>query len=199
MLLPDIVTLSGSTRTGSFNAALAAHIARRLDALGASAEALSLKDFPMPIYDGDLEQAEGVPETALALKRRIGAADGVVLVTPEYNAGIPPLLKNAIDWVSRITEEGDAPGSVWKERPTLLGAASPGALGGIRALLQLRQTMEVGLGAFVAPSWIMLPGAGGAFAEDGTLKPGRSADLMEAALAQFLRLVEAGSGLRTPR
>src|SRR5690348_3026537 len=101
MPAPKILVIPGSLRTGSHNLKLAMAAAYEVARSGADVSRISLADFPMPIYDGDLQGRSGIPASAVNLKRMIGAHHGVLIVTPEYNASIPPLLKNAIDWVSR--------------------------------------------------------------------------------------------------
>ena len=104
MAHPRILVFSGSARIGSHNARLASLVGERLSDNGAEVTSISLRDFPMPLYDGDLEVAEGVPENAVALKRLMQQHHGVFIASPEYNAGVPPLLKNVIDWISRVSE-----------------------------------------------------------------------------------------------
>src|SRR6202043_3983679 len=103
-----ILVIPGSLRTGSLNARLAATAAYELAQAGAEVTRISLADFPLPIYDGDLQTKSGVPKSAVDLKRMIGSHHGVLIVTPEYNASVPPLLKNAIDWVSRVQDTHEA-------------------------------------------------------------------------------------------
>src|ERR1700688_1599522 len=97
-----ILVIPGSLRTGSLNAKLAATIAVEFVQAGAEITRISLADFPLPIYDGDLQSKSGVPKHAVNLKRMISAHHGVLIVTPEYNSSVPPLVKNTIDWVSRV-------------------------------------------------------------------------------------------------
>jgi len=99
-----ILVIPGSLRTGSLNAKLAATLAHELSQAGADVTRISLADFPLPIYDGDLQAKSGVPKNAVNLKRMMASHHGVVLVTPEYNSSVPPLVKNTIDWVSRVQD-----------------------------------------------------------------------------------------------
>src|ERR1039457_4132238 len=99
-----ILVIPGSLRSGSLNARLAAVAGYELAQLGAEVSRISLADFPLPIYDGDLQTKSGVPKNAVNLKRMIGAHQGVLIVTPEYNSSVPPLVKNAIDWVTRVQD-----------------------------------------------------------------------------------------------
>lgn len=186
MPTPSILVFAGSTRTGSFNEKLAALAAARLAALGAAVTHISLRDYVMPLYDGDHEAAEGPPATAKALAEAIARHHGVFIAAPEYNASITPLLKNAIDWVSRIK----LPVSPYKERVFALSAASPGPYGGLRGLIHTRHVLEIGCGALVIPETVAVGNAAQAFAADGTLTVERSAHMLDACLARLVR--EAG-------
>src|ERR1700727_518340 len=111
-----ILVIPGSLRTGSHNAKLAAAAAHQLAQAGAEVTRISLGDFPLPIYDGDLQTQSGVPKHAINLKRMMSAHHGVLMVTPEYNSSVPPLLKNAIDWVSRVQDAHEPRGEVFRGR-----------------------------------------------------------------------------------
>ena len=119
-----ILVIPGSLRTGSLNAKLAAVAAYRFAQAGAEVTRISLADFPLPIYDGDLQARSGVPKNAINLKRMIGAHHGVLIVTPEYNASIPPLVKNTIDWVTRVQDGQETRGQVFHGRPFAIAAAA---------------------------------------------------------------------------
>ncbi|MGY8662047.1 NAD(P)H-dependent oxidoreductase [Bradyrhizobium sp. UFLA05-109] len=138
MPAPKILVIPGSLRTGSHNAKLAAVAAYEFAQAGVDVTRVSLADFPLPIYDGDLQAKSGVPKHAVNLKRMIGAHQGVLIVTPEYNASVPPLLKNAIDWVSRVQDPHEARGEVFRGRAFAIAGASQSRLGGARALQALR-------------------------------------------------------------
>src|SRR3979490_976634 len=133
-----ILVIPGSLRTGSLNARLAATAAYELAQADPEAPRLSLGDFPLPIYDGDLQTKSGVPKHAINLKRMIGAHHGVLIVTPEYNSSVPPLVKNTVDWVTRVQDAPEGRGQVFRETPFAIAAASAGRLGGTRALAALR-------------------------------------------------------------
>ncbi|WP_369720207.1 NADPH-dependent FMN reductase [Bradyrhizobium sp. LLZ17] len=135
---PKILVIPGSLRTGSHNAKLAAVAVSEFAQAGVDVSRISLADFPLPIYDGDLQAKSGVPKHAINLKRMIGAHHGVLIVSPEYNASVPPLLKNAIDWVSRVHELNEARGEVFRNRIFALAGASQSRLGAARALQSLR-------------------------------------------------------------
>jgi len=132
-----ILALSGSLRKASFNTRLARALAVRAPD-GMTVELATCHGIPL--YDGDDEERDGVPDSVLALRDRIKAADALVLITPEYNAGMPGVLKNALDWLTRPPSEI---GATFQDRPTALAGATPGGLGTILAqggsLVVLRQ------------------------------------------------------------
>src|SRR4029078_1382033 len=133
-----ILVIPGSLRTGSHNARLAAAARQEPVLSGGEVTRISLSDFPLPIYDGDLQAKSGAPKHAVNLKRMIGAHHGVLIVSPEYNASVPPLLKNAIDWVSRVHELHEARGEGFRNPAFALAGASQSRLGAARALQALR-------------------------------------------------------------
>lgn len=169
-----VLVFSGSTRSGSLNGRLAAAAATELARLDAAVTFISLADYPMPLYDGDLEAAEGQPDAALKLKRQFCAHQGIFIAGPEYNAGMTPLLKNAIDWVSRVREDGEPPLAAYRGRVFALGSASPGGFGGMRSQIVTRQVLELGCGALVIPEFCTVPAAHQAFDEAGHLKDERT-------------------------
>lgn len=160
---PRILVLAGSIRIGSLNARLAAVAAKELARSEAEVSLISLQDFALPLYDGDVEAACGPPEAAARLKRMICAHHGVFIASPEYNASITPLLKNAVDWVSRVRDGKEPALAAYRNRAFALGAASNGRYGGMRSLMALRQILELGCGAVVIPEQIVVPGAAQAF------------------------------------
>ena len=162
-----LLFFAGSTREGSFNrklAALAHHIAF---ANGVEAVLVDLKDYPMPLYNGDLEAKEGPPERARAFKALLAEYQGVFIASPEYNSSVTPLLKNTLDWVSRVKDDQI---DVFRSRVFAISGASPGYYGAMRSLLHLRQILEIGLGASVIPQQIAVQRAMDAFEGDGSLK-----------------------------
>src|SRR3974390_1861287 len=150
-----ILVVPGSLRTGSLNAKLAAVIAHRFALAGVDVTRLSLADFPLPIYDGDLQAKSGVPKNAINLKRMLAAHHGILLVTPEYNSSVPALVKNTIDWVSRVQDPHEVRGQVFRDRPFAIAAASESRLGGTRALAALRLILAA-LQATVIPNQLAL-------------------------------------------
>ncbi|MBX6426263.1 MAG: NAD(P)H-dependent oxidoreductase [Variibacter sp.] len=188
MSQPRILVFAGSVRTGSFNARLAALAAKELTRLDAEVTLISLVDFPLPLYNADAEAESGVPENAVKLKRLFCRQHGVFIASPEYNASITPLLKNTLDWISRVREGREPPLAAFKNRVFALGAASNGTYGGMRSLIALRQVLELGCGALVLPEQIAVREAAVAFDEMDNLKDERTARLLTAVTE---RLVEA--------
>ena len=166
----SILFIPGSSRAGSFNKKLAKLGAEIAAANGIHATFVDLGDYPMPIYNGDLEAMDGPPENARKIKNLMLAHEAVFIVSPEYNASFSPLLKNTLDWVSHIRDEGETPMQAYRSRVFALASASPGGLGGLRGLMQLRQVLELGLGALVLPEQFAVPRAADAFDENGHLK-----------------------------
>lgn len=164
-----ILVIPGSLRTGSLNARLAATAAYEFTQAGADVTRISLADFPLPIYDGDLQSKSGVPKNAVNLKRMISAHHGVLIVTPEYNSSVPALVKNTIDWVSRVQDGQERRGQVFRERPFAIAAASEGRLGGTRALAALRLILSA-CHATVIPNQLALSFASEAYDDMDRLK-----------------------------
>lgn len=192
---PRLLFISGSAREGSLNTRLARLAFRIAEANGIAAAFADLGDYPLPIYDGDLEDRDGAPDNAIKLKHLISVHTGILIAAPEYNAGITPLLKNAIDWVSRVKENDEPAGLVYKTRVFALAAASPGGFGGMRGLIQLRQTLTLGLGALVLPDQVVIARATEAFDDDGSLKVTAQQEMVKdlvAKLARAARLLHCG-------
>ena len=168
MSKPRILAFSGSLRAESFNQKLAAIAAEGARAAGAEVTLISLRDFRMPLFDEDLEAAEGMPPAAQQLKALFAAHQGLIIASPEYNSTITAALNTAIDWVSRATEPDEAPLSVLRGKSAAILAASPGGYGGSRSLTQLRPFL-VNIGIFVLPDQVTIPKAHEAFGNDGKL------------------------------
>lgn len=191
---PRILAFAGSLRTGSYNRKILAAAADGARAAGADVTRIDLRDFPLAVYDGDLEAADGLPESVRSLKSHFDAADGLLLACPEYNAGIPGTLKNVLDWVSR-PGPGEKPLQAFRGKVAALCSASPGALGGVRGLLQMRSVLG-SIGVVVLSDQVSLPKANEAFDDEGNVvDPGRRKALMELGGA----LAHATRALRTAR
>lgn len=189
-----LLFFAGSAREGSLNKRLARLAHDVAEANGIPATFADLGDYPMPIYDGDLEASEGPPANASKLKALMSVHHGVFIACPEYNASITPLLKNSLDWVSRVKDEGGAPPTVYKTRVFALGSASPGALGGFRSLMAVRQTLELGLGALVLPDQIAVGMATDAFDENGHLKDKALMGLLKSVVEKLARAAHVMRG-----
>lgn len=178
-----LLLVPGSTRTEAFSKRLARAASALAADVGAEATCIDLRDFAMPLYDGDLETRAGVPEAAARLRGLVKAHDALVFVSPEYNASLPAVLKNTLDWLSR--PYAPEPGvSVFRDKVAGLLSSSPGALGGMRGLVHLRQIL-MNLGMLVVTEQFALGGAADAFAADG----GLADEKHRAAVSKVLRRV----------
>jgi chromate reductase len=160
-----ILGISGSLRTGSYNTALLHAAAALADGRALRIETATLHGIPL--YDGDAEQQGGLPQAVRALRERVLAADGLLLVSPEYNNGVPGVFKNAIDWLSR--KPGGEP-DVFRDRPAAVIGASPGGFGTVLAQahwLPVLRTLGV---RFYAGGRLMVARAGNVFGADGRLQ-----------------------------
>jgi chromate reductase len=165
-----LLFFSGSARDASYNKRLARLGAEIAEANGIAATFADLGDYPMPLYDADLQALEGVPENAKKFEALMKVHTGIFIACPEYNASITPLLKNTLDWVSRVRIEGEEPLAVYKTRVFALGSCSPGGLGGLRGVNVVRSTLELGVGALVLPDQFAVAKAAEAFEDNGHLK-----------------------------
>src|SRR5476651_265665 len=186
MPAPKILILPGSTRSGSYNVKLAALAAKELTLIDADVTRISLADYPLPLYEGDLESKAGAPDNAVRLKQMIMAHHGVFIASPEYSASVTPLLKNAIDWVSRVRERGDPTYAAFKGRVFAISSASPGRAGGLRSLMALRQILELGCGALVIPEQVAILQAEQAFDDMDNIADTGTANLFRAQLARLV-------------
>jgi chromate reductase, NAD(P)H dehydrogenase (quinone) len=180
-----ILVIPGSLRTGSLNARLAAAAAHQLAISGAEVTRISLSDFPLPIYDGDLQAKSGVPKHAVNLKRMMSAHHGVLIVTPEYNSSVPALVKNTIDWISRVQDPHEARGQVFRERVFAIASASGNRLGGTRALAALRLILTA-CHASVVPNQLALSFADQAYDEMDHLKHPADIEALQALVRQLI-------------
>ena len=165
--MSKILAFSGSARKDSYNQKLVKIAAAGAEKAGADVTLINLADFPMPIFNQDLESATGMPDEAREFKRMLIDHDGFLIASPEYNSAFSPLLKNAIDWASR--REGDeTPLLAYKGKVAAIMSASPGALGGLRGLMFLRVVLS-NIGVTVLASQHAVPGAALAFTAQGLL------------------------------
>jgi chromate reductase, NAD(P)H dehydrogenase (quinone) len=182
-----ILVIPGSLRTGSHNAKLAAAASHELAQAGAEVTRISLGDFPLPIYDGDLQSRFGVPKNAVNLKRMMSAHHGVLIVTPEYNSSVPALVKNTIDWVSRVQDAHEARGQVFRERAFAMAAASESRLGGTRSLAALRLILSA-CHATVIPNQLALSFASEAYDDMDRLKHPADIEQLGALVRQLIEV-----------
>lgn len=162
-----ILAFAGSSRKDSVNKKFVAAAAIVAETQGASVTLIDLADYGLPLYNGDLEQ-EGYPDNARRLKALFVDHDALLIASPEYNSSITPLLKNTIDWVSRPDPEAAEPSAPYANKTVALIAASPGGLGGMRALNHLRDIFY-NLGCIVLPEAVAMGGAFKAFDEQGNV------------------------------
>lgn len=178
-----LLGISGSLRSGSTNTMLVHEAARVFDPAR-----FTLGDLHLPLYDGDLEQSEGIPEAVLKLASQIAAADAVVISGPEYNKGLSGVLKNALDWVSR-TE-----GNPWAGKPVAVMSAAAGRAGGERTQVMLRNCLTAFNPRLLQGPEVMIAAPSGAFDDDGRLSDARSVKMLDGlmtALRDEVALLEA--------
>lgn len=171
-----ILALAGSTRRDSLNRTLIQAATAIAQGAGAEVTLLDLNDYPLPLYNGDLEAREGLPESALRLKTLFKSHDALMIASPEYNSSVSPLLKNTLDWVSREWQ-GESGLLPYQNKLAAIMAASPGALGGMRMLPHLRQILNT-LGVMVLPGQFSLAHADQAFDDTGLKSPQRLESLI---------------------
>ena len=174
MRSPSVLAFAGSTRKESLNKLLIDEAIGLMTTTGARVTKVDLADYPLPLYDGDLEADQGLPENAKILKSHMIAHDGFLIAAPEYNGAITAVLKNVIDWVSR--PQPDEPSLVaYRGKTAALLAASPGVIGGLRGLTIMRMILT-NLGMVVIPEQQTIPRANGAFDASGRLKESADRD-----------------------
>ncbi|HUR59160.1 MAG TPA: NAD(P)H-dependent oxidoreductase [Opitutaceae bacterium] len=188
MPAPHILAFAGSARRESLNKKLLANVVEFTRAAGAEVTVVDFKDLPIPLYEGDLEDAEGMPPNAQKLIDLITQHQGLLISTPEYNSQMPPVLKNAIDWCTRADD------NPLKGKVAAVVSASPGAFGAIRSMTLLRALL-VHLGCHVVPAQCILPAADKAFDEQGKLKEERTRKAAQGVANELVRVTKALSGM----
>lgn len=148
--MTKLLAFAGSVRQASYNQAIVDVAAQGAREYGVEVNVVSLADYAMPLFNEDEEQQHGIPDNAKAFKKLLTEHDGFLIASPEYNSSYPALLKNAIDWASRM-EEGDKPMQAFKGKVAGIMAASAGGLGGMRVLVVLRMLLA-NIGVTVIPS-----------------------------------------------
>lgn len=185
---PRILAFAGSLRAASFNKKLVQVAAAGARTAGAQVTYIDLKEFPLPVFDEDLEAAEGLHPNARKLKDLFLAHEGLLIASPEYNSSISAALKNAIDWVSRPAP-GEAALACFAGKAAAIMAASPGALGGLRGLVTVRSILG-NIRVTVLPDQIAIVKAHEAFTPEGALKEARQQETVQrigATLADAVR------------
>lgn len=186
MFKPKLLIFSGSIRGASTNTKLAGCAYKTLSQMNCEPTLISLADYEMPIYDGDLETQKGAPASARKLARLMHESHGMVISSPEYNGSVTPLLKNTIDWVSRVSSDEEGPIVPYKGKFAGLISTSPGQMGGINSITQLAQILSR-IGVLVINERVTVGSSGSAFDEMENLSNERSQTLLE---ATCLSLVE---------
>jgi len=184
---PKILVFAGSTRTGSLHRKLAALAADELRRAGVDVTLADLREYPMPLYDGDAEAAQGVPENARRFKELVRSHDALVIASPEYNGSFSALVKNTIDWISRPAA-GEPPLAVFRGKPAALLSASPGPGAGKRGLRHLRELLEM-IGMKVVPAQVAVARASEAFDEAGNLIRPEDQEAVRSLVEELVRLV----------
>jgi chromate reductase, NAD(P)H dehydrogenase (quinone) len=192
-MLPRILAFAGSLRRESFNKKLAAIAVSGARKAGAEVTFIDLEDFPLPLFDEDLESERGMPENGARLKKLFVDHDGLLIAAPEHNSSITAVHKNAIDWVSRQAPGEPSPLMAFRGKAAVLMSASPGALGGLRGLAHVRSILG-NIGVIVLPDQVAVATARRAFQPDGALAdPKQQADVegLGRTLASFLTKFKA--------
>lgn len=184
---PKILCFSGSTRKGSINTRLLETAISELRDLECEVTQISLADYPLPIYDGDFEEENGIPENATRLAKLMSDHDGFFITCPEYNGSLSPLMKNTIDWMTRVPSDDAVP---FKDKIGGIGACSPGAMGGISMLYHLREIL-VRLGSLVVSEQVAVGNGFEVFDEDGKITDKRSSMFLSATCKSIVSKAKA--------
>lgn len=178
-----ILAFAGSTRKASFNEQFLVATVESVRAAGGEVTLINLRDYPLPLFNGDLEDTEGLPANAGKLIQLISGHAGLLIASPEYNSMITPLLKNTIDWCTR-GDDNPFPGKV-----AAVVSASPGAQGGISSL-RLTQQLLLKLGCHVVPGNTILPHAAKAFGPDGSISDPRTMKAVQGLATALVETVQ---------
>jgi NAD(P)H-dependent FMN reductase len=179
-----VLAFSGSTRADSFNKKLVLESAEIACKMGATVTVIDLKEFPMPLYDADLEAKQGMPAQAQRLRQLMIGSDAIIIASPEYNASISAALKNVLDWTSR--NEGSYSPDAYKGKRFAIMSASPGPGGGARSLAHLRAIIEA-IGGNVIQNQVSIPNSYKAFDAKGKLESASQKQELIQEIQQFLQ------------
>jgi len=182
--MAKLLAFAGSARQDSVNKKLVTFAAEQARSKGAEVTLIDLRDFEMPLYDGDLEDSAGLPEAADRLFEMMKSHQGLLLACPEYNSSITPLLKNTIDWLSR-PREGEPRMAAFNGKVAGLLAASPGALGGMRGLVHVRSILG-NIGVHVVPNQAAVSNAHEVFDDAGAIADDALAGRIDAVVTQLV-------------
>ena len=186
---PRLLAFAGSLREGSYNRRLIPVLAEGARAAGAQVTLIELRDYPLPVYDGDIEAA-GMPPQMRQLQQLMREHDGLLISTPEYNGSMPALVKNILDWISRPMEDGRMGTALFQDKVAGIVSASPGALGGLRSLLVLRDVLAK-LGLVVVPQQVAVDQVADKLVATGQLKDDKQRAAVHAVGAAVARLTAA--------
>jgi len=181
-----VLAFAGSLRKGSYNKKLVRLAAAAAREAGAEVTMLDLADWPLPIYDGDLEDREGVGPDVMKLKAMFRAHDAFLVSSPEYNSSVSGALKNLIDWLSRPVKD-EPPLACFRNKTAALFSASPGALGGLRGLVHLRAILG-NIGVLLCADQLAIGKADEAFSDDGALKNPKQASMLTDIVRELVRV-----------
>ncbi|TDJ66309.1 MAG: NADPH-dependent oxidoreductase [Proteobacteria bacterium] len=188
--MANILAFAGSTRSNSFNFLLLRAAVASAKHAGAEVTMIDLGDYSMPLFDQDLEAAEGMPENAQRLKQLMIEHEGLLVASPEYNSSISPLLKNTVDWVSRSASADEPALAAYRNKFAAIMSASPGGLGGLRGLVVLRMLLT-NIGVTVLPQQLAVGHAHSAFDDDGTLRDVTQQDILNSMTERLVSVIDA--------
>ena len=169
--VPRLLAFAGSLRQGSYNRRLIHVLVEGARTAGAEVTLIELRDYSLPVYDGDIEAA-GMPDAVRQLQALMASHDGLLISTPEYNGSMPALVKNTLDWISRPTDAGGSGVALFQDKVAGIVSASPGPLGGLRSLLVLRDALAK-LGLLVVPQQVAVGQAADKLPDYGILNDDR--------------------------
>lgn len=195
-MVTHLLVIAGSARNGALSRKLAAYAASRHRASGGTVTELDLRALGLPVYDGDLEAAQGVPPGAFELQKAFLQSDALLLVTPEYNGFPTPLFLNAFDWLSRTGATPALPAglALTTSKPVALMSASPGAAGGLRSMNYVRQYLQMAFAMIVVPQQFALGRAHEAFDASGALLDPGAVRSVDTVLRAVLTVASALKG-----
>lgn len=190
--MPRVLVFAGSARREAFSKRVARAAAASITTSGGTPTLIDLADFELPVYNGDLEASSGLPEAAARLQALIGGHDALLIASPEYNGSMTPLLVNTLDWCSRTDRQGRPPTglAVFAGKPAALVGSSPGALGGLRALVHLRDLLGY-LGMLVIAPQLAVARANEALDAEGRFADDRQKAALDAVAAALVRVASA--------